>query len=61
MARKRPSPPPPAPLPALLNPLAADQRALAERLWSAPVLAPAPQKPCDVGLFSDDSKQGDLF
>jgi hypothetical protein len=40
--------------------LAADQKTIAERKWSAPVKAPKPQKPCDIGLFSDDANQLDL-
>jgi len=40
--------------------LATDQKTIAERKWRAPTVAPAEQKPCDVGLFSDDAKQTDL-
>jgi len=40
--------------------LATDQKTIAERKWQAPSKAPAEQKPCDVGLFSDDAKQPDL-
>lgn len=40
---------------------AANEKTVAERQWSKPKLAPKPQQPCDVGLFSDDSKQTDLF
>lgn len=39
----------------------ADQRTAAEREWRAPLKPPAPQKPCDVGLFSDDADQLDLI
>ena len=45
---------------ALLNRLATDQRTVAERQWRKPKLAPKPQQPCDVGLFSDDANQLDL-
>jgi hypothetical protein len=41
--------------------LAQDQRTIAERKWQAPVKAPKPQKPCDIGLFSDESRQSSLF
>ena len=44
-----------------VNPRSVDERTVAERKWRAPVKAPANQKPCDVGLFSDDSKQKELF
>ena len=43
-----------------LNPIAQDQRTLAERKWRAPTKPNKPQKPCDVGLFSDDHLQLDL-
>ena len=43
-----------------LNRLATDQRTVAERQWAKPKLAPKPQQPCDVGLFSDDANQLDL-
>jgi hypothetical protein len=43
------------------NALAADQKVVAERAWRAPSKAPAAQAACDVGLFSDDAKQADLF
>ena len=43
-----------------LNRLATDQRTVAERQWRKPKLAPKPQQPCDVGLFSDDANQLDL-
>lgn len=45
----------------VINRLAADEKTVAERQWDAPNLAPKPQKPCDIGLFSDDSKQTELF
>lgn len=44
-----------------LNPIATDQKTVAERQWLKPALAPKPQKPCDHGLFSDDAKQIDLL
>jgi hypothetical protein len=43
-----------------LNRLAADQKTVAERRWTAPLKAPKPQQPCDIGLFSDDRLQLDL-
>jgi hypothetical protein len=45
----------------VLNPRNVDEKTVAERKWQAPKKAPADQKPCDVGLFSDDSKQRELF
>lgn len=44
-----------------LPPKAADEKTLCEHKWKEPVKAPVAQRPCDIGLFSDDSKQGDLF
>jgi hypothetical protein len=44
-----------------LNALAADQKVVAERALRAPSKAPAVQAACDVGLFSDDAKQAELF
>lgn len=44
----------------LFNRLAADQRTIAERRWSAPTRAGKPQLPCDHGLFSDEALQLDL-
>lgn len=40
-----------------------EQRAaeLAKQKAAAPMLAPKPQKPCDVGLFSDNAAQIDLL
>ena len=43
------------------NPHAADEKTIAERKWQAPLKPKAEQKACDLGLFSDDSKQIDLF
>jgi hypothetical protein len=45
----------------VFNPRNVDEKTVAERQWRKPLLPAAEQKPCDVGLFSDDSKQGDLF
>jgi hypothetical protein len=45
----------------IFNHIAADQKTVAERTWQKPTLAPKPQAPCNIGLFSDDSKQQDLF
>lgn len=45
----------------VFNPLASDQKTIAERQWQASSKAPAPQQAYDVGLFSDDSKQTELF
>lgn len=33
----------------------------ASRLAAAPMRPDKPQKPCDVGLFSDDAAQSELF
>ena len=43
-----------------LNEIAKDQKTVAKRQWQKPTPAPAPQKPCDIGLFSDDHLQLDL-
>lgn len=43
-----------------LNPLATDQKTVAERQWQKPKLARKPQQPCDHGLFSDEAMQLDL-
>lgn len=40
---------------------ATNEKTVAERQWQAPTKAKAPQQACDVGLFSDDSKQTELF
>ena len=37
------------------------QGALAKRKAAEPLRATSPQKPCDVGLFSDDAAQSDLI
>jgi hypothetical protein len=39
------------------NRKATDQKTVAERKWRAGSKAAKPQKPCDVGLFSDDADQ----
>lgn len=44
----------------ILNRLADDQKVVAERKWRAGLKPAKPQKPCDVGLFSDDAAQLDL-
>lgn len=41
--------------------LEADQKTVAERKWSAPSKAPKPQQPCDIGLFSDEMDQVEMF
>lgn len=41
--------------------LSRDQKTVAERQWHKPKLAPKPQQPCDIGLFSDDASQLDLM
>ena len=45
----------------LLNPLAQDQRTVAERQWRAPVKPRAAQLPCDHGMFSDEMDQIEMF
>lgn len=45
----------------LTNPLARDQAALAQRKANAPLKPRKEQKPCDVGLFSDEANQIDLI
>ena len=45
----------------LLQPLPADQAALARRRAAAPLKPAKPQQPCDVGLFSDVAAQTDLL
>jgi hypothetical protein len=37
-----------------------DVKKVAERRWKAPLKAPRPQQPCDIGLFGDDHLQLDL-
>jgi hypothetical protein len=44
-----------------LNPRAVDEKTVAERKWTAPLKPKAEQRACDLGLFSDDSKQTELF
>lgn len=43
------------------NRKAADEKAVADRRWRSGSKAKAPQKPCDIGLFSDASAQIDLI
>ena len=55
-----------APLPGMaplgvFSPRNADEKIIAERTWRAPMKPKAEQKACDLGLFSDDSKQRELF
>jgi hypothetical protein len=38
----------------------ADMAGMLRRKAEAPILAPKPQKPCDIGLFSDEADQLDL-
>lgn len=45
----------------VFQPAAVDDKTTAERAWRAPLKPPAPQEPCDAGLFSDDRLQKDLF
>ncbi len=47
-------------LESLLNALSKDQAELARRQAAAPIKPPVPQKPCDVGLFSDAALQLDI-
>jgi hypothetical protein len=59
---KTPQAPPLSGMSALgLNPRSVDEKTVAERKWTAPLKPKAEQKACDVGLFSDDSKQTELF
>jgi hypothetical protein len=41
--------------------LATDQKTVAERKWKEGLKPAVAQKPCDVGLFSDDANQKELF
>lgn len=43
------------------NRQAADEKVVAERQWRSPLKVPAPQQPCDIGIFSDDMLQKELF
>jgi hypothetical protein len=45
----------------IFNHIAIDQKTVAERKWRSPLKLQAEQKACDAGLFSDDSKQTELF
>ena len=48
--------------PPLVNRIETDQRTVAERRWHATnSRGRVAQQPCDIGLFSDDSKQGRLI
>ena len=44
-----------------LNRIGDDERVVAERRWRQRSQARVAQAPCDVGLFSDDAKQAELF
>lgn len=44
-----------------LNPRATDEKTIAERKWLAPIKPAKPQQPCDIGLFSDDMDQVEMF
>ncbi len=39
----------------------ADEKTVAERQWCAGLKPPKEQKPCDIGLFSDEADQTDLI
>ena len=45
----------------VFNDRAADEKVIAERKWHRPLKPGTEQRPCDIGLFSDDSKQRELF
>lgn len=45
----------------LTNPLARDQVTIAQRKSAAPLKPEQPQKPMDIGLFSDEASQLDLI
>jgi hypothetical protein len=38
-----------------------DAKTVAERKWQAGLKPAKPQQPCDVGLFSDDMDQVEMF
>jgi hypothetical protein len=42
-------------------PKAQDEKVVAERKWREGLKAPVAQKACDIGLFSDDANQEELF
>jgi hypothetical protein len=44
-----------------LNPRATDEKTIAERKWQSGLKPSKPQQPCDVGLFSDDMDQVEMF
>jgi hypothetical protein len=46
---------------AVFNRLALDQKTSAQRRWRESARPDVAQRPCDLGLFSDDSMQTDLF
>ena len=41
--------------------IADDQKMMAERKWQSGLKPTQPQIPCDVGLFSDDMNQVEMF
>jgi hypothetical protein len=45
----------------IVNARATDERTVAERRWRERTQARVAQAPCDIGLFSDDAKQAELF
>jgi hypothetical protein len=45
----------------ICNARATDEKTVAERRWRERTQARVAQAPCDVGLFSDDAKQSELF
>ena len=49
------------PLRGIFNHIAIDEKTVAERKWRDGLKPNKPQAACDVGLFSDDSKQNELF
>jgi hypothetical protein len=40
---------------------AKDEKTVAERKWLAPIKPAKAQQPCDIGLFSDDMDQVEMF
>lgn len=49
-----------APLPRMLRPLTQDQAEMARRLTAGRLRPKVPQKPMDIGLFSDVNLQLDI-
>jgi hypothetical protein len=48
-------------LQSVLNPRASDEKTVAERKWQAGLKPAKPQQPCDIGLFSDEMDQVEMF